>query len=705
MRMRTMPTFARAPALLSILSSLLLFAAAPSATTSCMALSSPLLYGHGRITSTNNNNLQYGNSNRRRRSIHNNIGHIQRPNNNNPLPLRMVGGGGGSSPYSPEPQQPQQSQTDQRQWNEYLAPTPDFEIPTTTQQEPNTPGQISPRPKIVVFGASGRIGRRIIQKLLSSGVDMDVVAFVRDEKKLEKVLYDEQDLVMDNLIGSSSSAAGGKNRKSGPRLQVVVSDVVSRRDVYQQSFETDDESKVLDDWVDKAQHYFTAKGWKNNNSTTAGEIKSLENETKVSNDVTILESGGEETLRDAISGATILISCLGSFRPSNVWTDYIRVPILRVFQKDVTQWCSDATHPYYVNYLTTKKILDEAEREQRRRSALLELEQERLAFEEMLKRKREEEGGAEGTEEEGFESEIAAGLRRKRNDAGLFGSSRSNSIGEGEDAVSLPKNGKLPSSRDRIKFIRISHLMVGHSPFRIWNVLTNIFWSQLSKFELMGEMLMEASTLVDTIVLRPGDLTDEKRNANHTSLQLCIDGTVESPSLVGREDVADLAVVAALTKTSLNNTLRGLDDDDAVNNETETKITPQKQSSAHHYTWALRWTGQHLSPPQGLRPDGLSSAALCFVKALKEQTKVDRLKRLKENKLKSYYGGKELFRLKQWMRRGGLKLYRQSLAISIPVYATIGLLSWYLFGQSFIDLFLRLKRLNVPQLIIKLLPS
>lgn len=530
---------------------------------------------------------------------------------------------------------------------------------------------------------------------------MDVVAFVRDVKKLEKVLYDDQDLVMDNLVESAS----GKKGKSGPRLQVVVSDAVSRRDVYQQSFETEDEERVLDVWVDKVQHYFAGRGWKNNNST--GDFKSLENDTKVNNDVDILESGGEEALRDAVSGATILISCLGSFRPSNFWTDYVRVPILRVFRRDVTKWCSDARHPYYVNYLTTKKILDEAEREQKRRSAMLEFEKERLTREETLKQGREKSGGT-GMEEEGFESEIAARLtrlRRKRNEVGLSKSQNNNNYNSnGEDAIRLPKKGKLPSSSDRIKFIRISHLMVGHSPFRLWNVLTNIFWSQLSKFELMGEMLMEASTLVDTIVLRPGDLTDDKRNANHTSLQLCIDGTVESPSMVGREDVADLAVVAALTKTSLNNTSQGVND---AKNETESKIAnaPHKQSSAHHYTWAMRWTGQHLSPPQGLRPDGLPSAALCFVKALKEQTKIDRHERLKEHKLKSYYGGKELVRLTRLMRRGRLKLYSQSLAISIPVYAAMGLLSWYLFGQAFINLFLRLKQLNVPQIIIKLLPS
>ena len=628
----------------------------------CLALS-PLLYGG---SSSSRQNILGGNQ----------IRQHTHPSESSTL-FYMVEG-------SPE-QQPQQQQTtatplkDQQQlWSEYIYP--DLDIPTATEQDVLYPGQIPPRPKIVVFGASGRIGRRIVKKLLSSGVNMDVVAFVRDRQKFEDVLYDEEDMILDNLLTSSND--GSSSRNKGPKLHVVISDVVSRRDLYQQTFETDSEQNILDDWVSKAKVYFIRKGWKYSNSTS---FNSYEDDDKIANDVDILESGGEEALRDAISGATIIISCLASFRPSKIWTDYLKVPIARVFRKDVSQWCSDATHPYYVHYLTTKKILDEAEKEQRKRDILVQFENERFLLEEEFQRGREMLNRARGKEEEGFESEIAEGLRKKRN-TDSFGQEQGNT-NDAYEAVSLPKSGQLPSTRDRIKFIRISHLMVGHSPFRPMNVLTNMFWSLVSRYEYMGEALMESSKLVDTIVLRPGDLTDEERNMNHTSLQLCIDGKVESPSLVGREDVADLAVVAALTKSSRNATDTGSKDG---------------SSSAHHYQWALRWTGQHISPPQGLRPDGLSTAALCYVKAIKEQAKEDGKNRLKEKRLESYHGGKELMRLKRLRRR--LKPYLQSVAISVPVYTVIGLMSWYLFGQAFIDLFGRLKRFNMPQLLLKLLP-
>jgi len=539
---------------------------------------------------------------------------------------------------------------------------------------------------------------------------MDVVAFVRDKQKLERMLYEEEDLVMGNRMettGNNDDGNGGKKkRKGGPQLQVVVSNVVSRRDVHLGDFETRGEKRrALGVWVDRATRYFSSN---NNNSTTdettmnspleKDDEKKVATTTTKNDHVNDLESSSgidvEEALRDAIAGSSILISCLATFRPSNVWTDYLRVPVVRVFRRNVARWSSDPTHPYYVNYLSTKKILEEAEKEQQRRDA---------ALRELLEEEEEESLLREGRgnkEEEGFESEIAAGLKKKRSD-GLHDLNNNNNYNGEEDAVQLPKNGQLPSSNDRIKFIRISHLMLGHNPFRIWNVITNILWSQVSKFELMGEMLMEASTLVDTIVLRPGDLTDDERNANHTSLQLCIDGRVRYPSLVGREDVADLAVVSALTKTCLNET-ESTGDTATTSSGSNPRNDPSSAAAAHHYTWAIRWTGQHLSPPQGLRPDGLPSAALSFSKAIKEQRIVDRKRRGRKKTIKSYHGGKELFRLKRWSR-WRMKPFMQSLAISVPLYATMGVISWYLFGQAFIDLFSRVKRLNLIQTLLKLL--
>ena len=106
-----------------------------------------------------------------------------------------------------------------------------------------------------------------------------------------------------------------------------------------------------------------------------------------------------------------------------------------------------------------------------------------------------------------------------------------------------------------MEFIRILSPAVARSPFyllRPQNVLSNICWSQLTKWEMMVKNLMESLALVDTIVLRLDTLTDDLRNANRTLLQFCMDGRVCLLSLVGSDDVADLAVVAALTKTHGN---------------------------------------------------------------------------------------------------------------------------------------------------------
>ena len=95
------------------------------------------------------------------------------------------------------------------------------------------------------------------------------------------------------------------------------------------------------------------------------------------------EDDDDAILQDAISGATVLISCLGTRRRTNVWTDFLRVPILRIVRcNNVGQWCTDMTHPYYVNYITTKRILEVAELEQRKREASFEFERERLMLDE-----------------------------------------------------------------------------------------------------------------------------------------------------------------------------------------------------------------------------------------------------------------------------------------------------------------------------------
>lgn len=524
------------------------------------------------------------------------------------------------------------------------------------------PAQVPPRPKIVVFGASGKIGRRIIKKLMSaSGVDMDVVAFVRNKQKFDAVLYDEEDLVLGNLLDE-------KQRSRGPRLSVVVGDVVARTDVYRGTFETAEETKVLNDWVMKAREFFRIKGWISGDGNSTISINSLQDHDQVKEDVRIIEAG-DEALHEAVSGATIIISCLSSVRYSNLWTDYLQVPILRVFRNDASKWCADVSHPYYINFLSTKKILEVAEREQLKRDAYNEFERERLLLEEQLQRGRTK----MLEEEEGFDSKIADGLRLKRSSS----RERNQYVVAGDDTVDLPKNGVPPSSTDRIKFIRISNSMVGRNPFRILTIFTNVFRSQVSRFEYLGEKLLEESQLIDTIILRPGEVTDIERDCNNTSLQVCINGDVPTPNLglVGRDDIADLAVVAALTKTSLDGLL--FSTTTTTTNGTESKldsISSSLQNHPHHYTWSLRWTGE-----------GLSTAALCFVKAIKYEMKLSRIRKMKENKLTQYHGGTTLLALQKWRRR----MRPHALSVALAVYLTLGVTTWYFFGSAIVDLALR----------------
>ena len=144
--------------------------------------------------------------------------------------------------------------TEQLSSSTMLSSLPEFEVmvadeaeafeeespPTTeTQFKQTNAGIDSPRPKIVIFGAYGKTGRRILTKLLNSGANVDIVAFIRDPLKFEQVLYNNEDLVLGNLINNDDGkrisddddddGGGQRSRNGGPKLRVVVGDVVSSR--------------------------------------------------------------------------------------------------------------------------------------------------------------------------------------------------------------------------------------------------------------------------------------------------------------------------------------------------------------------------------------------------------------------------------------------------------------------------------------------
>merc|ERR1719162_1365860 len=104
---------------------------------------------------------------------------------------------------------------------------------------------------------------------------------------------------------------------------------------------------------------------------------------------------------------------------------------------------------------------------------------------------------------------------------------------------------------DRIRIVRISDLCVAKPPWHLVTLLTNIGRSLVFRSQERAEKLLLRSGIVDTIVLRPGDLTNEIRNQTTTSLQVDVSGRVPDPAYVGRDDVALLTTILATSDLRL----------------------------------------------------------------------------------------------------------------------------------------------------------
>ena len=396
----------------------------------------------------------------------------------------------------------------------------------------------------------------------------------------------------------------------------------------------------------------------------------------------------------AISECTAIISCLQPFRSTDFYTDYLRVPITRIWNHNVSSWCLDEGHPYYV-YLANRRIVQEAEAEQARRQTAIEVERERRRFKEELEERR------ASTDDSGFDSSIVKELRRKRQRLGKRDTYSTSQLFE--DLIARNTSMPLQSAglKDRIKFIRIGDVNIGKNPWRLGNVLTNVFSSVTMRYEELSERLLKESALLDTVVLRVGEVVREERNVNNTSLQLSTSGVVPSPSVVGIDDVSELAAVASLTKIHDPRYSGDMQQRISTANAEEDGPLP----ASKHFTWAVRWAGQHLSPPQGLRPDGSSSAALCFVKAMQAEMARARQKQIdamKKEKLKLYHGGRQLIRLRRWLK-APWRIKPYALTSILTVYMTLAAVGWMLIGKQVVDLATWLKQLNTAQMITKLL--
>jgi len=58
----------------------------------------------------------------------------------------------------------------------------------------------------------------VLGRFLSSGLEIDVVVFVRDRERLERSMYDDEEIVAGNLV---DDGRGGMRGNAGPRLRIV----------------------------------------------------------------------------------------------------------------------------------------------------------------------------------------------------------------------------------------------------------------------------------------------------------------------------------------------------------------------------------------------------------------------------------------------------------------------------------------------------
>jgi uncharacterized protein YbjT (DUF2867 family) len=441
------------------------------------------------------------------------------------------------------------------------------ERPTQTSFETIGPPSMPPKPKIVILGASGKIGRLVVRNLLERNIDATIVAVVRNYDKACSVLYDD-------LLAS-------KSNKRGAKLEIVEGDLVPPEEL--PGYLDDEEGE----WMDRAKSaaaFYGSKATDYDNRNTDPLVDS------------------NEVLEEAIKGCTTIISCVGSVRPTHIVTDLLARPLLRLLRKDVSHWCKDPRHPYYVHYASTRKALGYAEREQLRQEAATAVDDD---------------------------------------------------DNQEKDANKKP----VP----RIRFIRISDLCVAQKPWHFVPIVTNAMYSMVFRYQDMAERLLCASRLVETVILRPGDLVDEERDIKTTTLQVDPSGVVPSPARIGREDVADLAVAAAMF--------------DSQRTEMDDEMEAPTTDQPFHYTLAARWTGHHMEPypPQGHMKHGMPNANLCMqaaLQTLREDEKKARHRRPQRPQL--YPEAVNRFAQTMSIRRN-VKPY--GICVAIPVYFFLAMMT------------------------------
>ena len=282
--------------------------------------------------------------------------------------------------------------------------------PLPKLQYKSTSNKSKPKP-VLVLGATGRIGRLVVQQLLQYNIK--VRAFVRDYDLACEIFSKYLDLGYENPRNPSNKSDG-----KGKSLEFV-----------------------------------SARGRTNNIllQIVQGDIAPEDVDFSEDDDI------GYEALESAIKGCDTIISCTGTIRPSKL-SDYF--PPTRLWNQDIIKWCEDRRHPYYVNYLGIKKLMDIIKMEVERRERL---------------------------KEDARESQTGASFSMD--------------------------SSSTHDETDKITIVRISDLSVAFPPWSFITILTNLARSMVFRYQEMAEQVLikESSSTIRTIILRPGDLTDDER--------------------------------------------------------------------------------------------------------------------------------------------------------------------------------------------------
>jgi len=182
---------------------------------------------------------------------------------------------------------------------------------------------------------------------------------------------------------------------------------------------------------------------------------------------------------------------------------------------------------------------------------------------------------------------------------------------------------------EKIRIVRITDHCLANPAWDVVNVITNIVRSMVFRYQEKCEKLLSSSNLVDSFILRPGDLVDDIRNETTTTMSVGVDGKLPGPVMVGRDDVATLATLAAISDLDppVKKAREALSvDGKTITNQVQKhrQRTRQKMgdSNPRHYNVAVGWTGQ-----QGM---GYNNADQCLTYVVKEHGKRRKSKRRKQ---------------------------------------------------------------------------